>query len=684
MLLLMVLRLNGVPRFPSSHGLPHISDKPASPHNPKIIVVMLSYAHKTLDFAALPNDRWPGRLVVGGKTLTDFIAISEEPSSDASWTLRVFQSVSAPELQIRAQWRTIGAVTEWIPTLVNNAPKSSGRVTELRSLAASWQTRGPVDFYGNKGSSNKVDDFLDRTELDIDLIELMPEGGRSSDGILPFFALTDRHDSLALGIGWSGGWCATLRHSDGVLQVEVGLPQVGFVLHPWESVRLPSILLARAPKASADQARRVVRAHLTQHVVPRTSDGKSPLFTSHGMMHQYHVTKITSEEIEIEALERAAKMGFEAYWVDACWFGNSPDWYREVGTWNIRRSDLPRGLRPISDRAHERGMKFVFWMEPERARLDSEWARAYPDLFLSRDDSSRPPQWRGNIQLNLGNPRAVDLAFEKISSLITEFNADIYRQDFNMAPLTAWYPADAPDRVGITEIRYIEGLYALWDRILAAHPGIVIDNCASGGRRIDLETLRRATVLTRSDVVDVGGKAGGKVDIVNQIQCWGLGHWLADHAGLNNAFDAYATRSALCTGFMAYRVLPENTQDPEYADALATVAEHKRLRPFMAEERIGLIAPDLEKEAWTAFQHHRHSDASGIIVALRGPGADSEDSVTLRPEHIDANGTYRMVRWDDYATSSPVEIAGAALKEMLVTISQTRSSVLIEYQRVNG
>jgi len=235
----------------------------------------------------------------------------------------------------------------------------------------------------------------------------------------------------------------------------------------------------------------------------------------------------------------------------------------------------------------------------------------------------------------------------------------------------------------MTEICYVEGLYALWDRIQAAHPGIFIDNCASGGRRIDLETLRRATILSRSDVVDVGHKAGqeNKMDIVNQIQCWGLGHWLADHAGLNADFNAYAVRSALCTGFMAYRVLPENEQDPEYADAIVGVVEMKRLRPFMAEERIGLIAPDLEKEAWAAFQHHRHSDSSGIIVALRGPGADS-DSVTLRPEYIDVRGTYQVTRWDDYRQASPTRIAGAELKEMLVTIAQTRSSVLVEYQRV--
>jgi len=648
-------------------------------------------------FAVLSDDRWPGRVVVGGQTLDDFVAISEEPFEDAAWTVRVFQSVSVPELQIRAQWRTIGAVTEWIPTLVNNSTKPSGRVTEVRSLAGSWPTRGPVDFYGNNGSQSRPDDFIDRTELDIDVVEIRPNGGRSSDGILPFFALSDRHDSLAVGIGWSGRWCAALRHTSGNLEIEVGLPQVGFVLHPQESVRLPSILLAQAPGAGADEVRRVVRAHLTHHVVPRTPDRRSPLFTSTGMMHQFHYTGLISEHSEIKALEHAATMGFETWWVDACWYGNEINrseintgqpinwWSEQVGNWYVRRSDFPRGLRPISDRAHELGMKFIFWMEPERARTDTEWARTHPELFLSHPEQNYPDPnpWRNGLLLNLGDPRAVDLAFTTISSFITEFNADIYRQDFNTTPLNFWYAADTQDRVGMTEIRYVEGLYALWDRILAAHPGIVIDNCASGGRRVDLETMRRSVPLWRSDAGDVGGTAVGTMDIASQCQCWGLGHWLSDHGGPIRAFDAYAVRSALSTGFMAYRLLPENAQDPEYADAIAAVAENKRIRPLIAEERIGLIAPDLEKEAWAAFQHHRHSDASGIIVALRGPGADW-NSVTLHPEHIEPNATYRVMKWDDYQSAPPAQIAGAALKELAVTIRQHRSSVLLEYQRVDG
>jgi alpha-galactosidase len=83
--------------------------------------------------------------------------------------------------------------------------------------------------------------------------------------------------------------------------------------------------------------------------------------------------------------------------------------------------------------------------------------------------------------------------------MVEKNGIDIYRQDFNMEPLPFWRESDEENRRGITEMKYIEGLYALWDSLIERFPKILIDNCSSGGRRIDFETCERAVPLWRSD-----------------------------------------------------------------------------------------------------------------------------------------------------------------------------------------
>ena len=78
---------------------------------------------------------------------------------------------------------------------------------------------------------------------------------------------------------------------------------------------------------------------------------------------------------------------------------------------------------------------------------------------------------------------------------------DVYRQDFNMMPSFYWAAHDAqngPGRVGLAELLHVEGLYSLWDHLTASIPGLLIDNCASGGRRLDIELVSRAVTLWRS------------------------------------------------------------------------------------------------------------------------------------------------------------------------------------------
>ena len=83
--------------------------------------------------------------------------------------------------------------------------------------------------------------------------------------------------------------------------------------------------------------------------------------------------------------------------------------------------------------------------------------------------------------------------------LITNLSLSIYRQDANIDPVFYWWTGEAPDRQGMNEIRHVTGMYSFWDELQRRHPSLLMDSCASGGRRLDFEVMRRMVALTPSD-----------------------------------------------------------------------------------------------------------------------------------------------------------------------------------------
>ena len=120
--------------------------------------------------------------------------------------------------------------------------------------------------------------------------------------------------------------------------------------------------------------------------------------------------------------------------------------------------------------------------------------------------------------LNLGNPQARQWITDHLHQVLTDNQVGIFRSDFNMDPLDHWRQNDARDRQGITENHYVTGYLAFWDALLERDPNLLIDSCASGGRRNDLETMRRSVPLWKCDyaVEPVG----------MQCQTYGLAMWL--------------------------------------------------------------------------------------------------------------------------------------------------------------
>jgi hypothetical protein len=144
----------------------------------------------------------------------------------------------------------------------------------------------------------------------------------------------------------------------------------------------------------------------------------------------------------------------------------------------------------VTDACHRLGLQFILWYEPERVAGGSKIAGEHPEFVFSSGKGRRVTETGGLFKLS--DPVARRWLTDHLSHQIGEFGLDVYRNDFNIDPLGFWHLADAPDRQGMTEIRYVEGLYAMWDELRTDHPGLWIDNCSSGGRRIDLETCMRS------------------------------------------------------------------------------------------------------------------------------------------------------------------------------------------------
>ena len=131
-------------------------------------------------------------------------------------------------------------------------------------------------------------------------------------------------------------------------------------------------------------------------------------------------------------------------------------------------------------------MTFGLWFEPEMVNPDSDLFRAHPDWMLGPVDQVTG---RNQMVLNLALPQVRDYLFDAIDAVLREYPIDYIKWDHNrLLPLV-----DADQT---------RGTWALLDRLRAAHPGVEIESCASGGGRIDAGILARTHRVWLSDSND--------------------------------------------------------------------------------------------------------------------------------------------------------------------------------------
>ena len=559
---------------------------------------------------------------------------------------------------------------------------------------------GPFVVHHPHGSKAELQDFMPQEEVlhPGTPFSFSSSNGRSSQSNMPFFNLQGDGGGVIGAIGWTGDWLATFTPTaDGKsVRMQAGQWKTHLVLHPGEEIRTPRIVLMNWKgddwMVAQNEWRRLMLAHFTAQ-----ENGK-PLIgpISYGTWG----ADTAAHKLEQIDLVKREHLPFDVYWIDASWYdkcighdmGSDPNgpepFYRGRGSWIINPANYPDGLKPVSEAARAAGMKFLLWFEPEEADPGTVWRTQHPDWFWDPPTGAN----ENTAVLKLGDPAVRKAMTDEIDKIITDSGVDWYRQDGNFDPRPTWSGHDTPDRVGMTEIQHIEGLYDFFDDLHQRHPKLQIDICASGGQRLDIETLRRSTPLWRSDMAGPPDS-----ELHNQIQTQGLAPWVPvngccpwttpgpfDESQVPpDPFDAkliYGFRSGYSAAMVVGIGQAQGKDHAWCAKLKQQLDEYKEVQPYIYGDFYPLLDYSTTPDAFVAWQWDRPDKKDGAVIALRRAKCGTAD-LTLRLHAIDPAVTYEVEIRPGLEKVPPQTMKGGELAQLHLKIDDQPGSVLVFYRK---
>ena len=459
------------------------------------------------DFALLERlfegERIPLSFTLDGKAVcgipSDWGVTEKRETADTNIVRRCFTGrdpVSGLKLSVTKWEYRDFPVEEWLAEFENDGAEPS---PILEDVLIGGKVAGDfLSFVHGNGDTcrdNGYEWFED--DLSGGALTIHPDDGTSCNGAFPYMKLVFTDTVLRAAVGWPHMWRATAEKTEGGVCFRAGQLRCHMRLLPGETIRTPRLTFMIS---EGDDLRSINlwRRWYIKHILPR-ENGKpvAPAMCLHYWSCEGKPEHTAAtEENQVKAIRSYMERGLkpDIWWIDAGWYKCDYNWPL-TGSWKPDPERFPNGLGPIGEECDKIGARFLLWFEPERVVAGTELAVEHPEWLLptGREGDS-------NSLLNLGDPDACAWITDRVDSIIKEGHIRVYRQDFNFDPKPCWLTAEAEDRQGALENLHAQGYLRFWDALIDRNPGLWIDSCASGGRRNDLETMRRAVPLHYTDV----------------------------------------------------------------------------------------------------------------------------------------------------------------------------------------
>ncbi|MEQ4723690.1 glycoside hydrolase family 36 protein [Nonomuraea sp. B19D2] len=333
-------------------------------------------------------------------------------------------------------------------------------------------------------------------------LAVVGKGTWSTGGHLPTGGLIDRDSGQA--------WLWQIEHN-GPWRWEVGErlddPYVALlgptdIDHQWQHRLRPGESFTTVPVSVAvsseglEGAAEALTAHRRAIVRPHPDRERLPVVFN-DYMNTLSGDPTTAKLLPL--IDAAAAAGAEVFCVDAGWYDDDGTWWDSVGEWQPSQTRFPRGIEEVLGRIREHGMVPGLWLEPEVIGVRSPMAdKLPPEAFLQRGGVRLVEH--GRYHLDLRHPRAVAHLDQVVDRLVEELGVGYFKLDYNIDPgvgtdLDADSAGDGLLACNRAHLAWLEG-------VLERHPGLTLENCASGAMRMDYAMLSRLHLQSTSDQQD--------------------------------------------------------------------------------------------------------------------------------------------------------------------------------------
>lgn len=189
--------------------------------------------------------------------------------------------------------------------------------------------------------------------------------------------------------------------------------------------------------------------------------------------------------------------GIQYLVIDSGWYGKNEGWWASIGDWDVNYEKFPGGLKQTADYIKQCGMIPGLWYEFESVGYNSIYYND-TDHLLKKDGVVITVA--GKRFWDMSDPWVVDYLSKAVIKMLKECGFGYLKVDYND---TIGIGCDGAESLGEGLRQRVKATQEFFKKIKQEIPDIVIENCSSGGHRLEPSMMELVSQASFSDAHEI-------------------------------------------------------------------------------------------------------------------------------------------------------------------------------------